>query len=1066
MRRRSAGPDQAWMPGGLACAVSAVAAGAAMGAVLGIAAELAKTSPLAVVARAALPWSLAGLVAGAGLTCIRWLGATLANALGRVYLEEPGPHPQLCAAVVGAGFATPLVVAARELAGRPLLMRLLPDDSARSVVLVAGGLIAAIAIGAALARTRGRLARTGLLIAGVGVVVGASQINVPPVPVLRHVVLFAALLLATAAALPTAAFRRRPLWIAVLLPAAILAVPDVTDAAYRHTLTNLIAHHLAPAAAARTVSAETKGRWQAHFGRHRSGLGAELDAAVPDRRDLDVLWITVCTYRRDRLGLYGNQRGLTPNVDRLGGESVVFERGYSTFPASAHAITSMFTARYPTHTSHYLKKVGRLVPSDEPWFPTTLRDAGRATWALTALSDIMRRGPGFRQSFRGFDVRNPYEARDDVQGSLIADAFVKRLRAQPTTQPFFAWVHLMDPHSPYVGEPDLGSSNQDRYDGDIRVCDRALGRIFDAVRETGRWDRTVVVLHGDHGEEFGEHGGLFHYRTVYEEQVGVPFLVRVPGVAPRRVTTPSDITDLAPTIADLLDVDFGRGHGDSLVPLLLGRPLPSFAFSEVVIPFVQETTRRMIVGEDGLKLVVRGSFTGRELYDLAADPGETDNLAGRGDPRETTLSELLDAVVQLPVATGATERPAAESDVESPVAAVVREVLESASSSVGDLEKALLNVPPDVDTIAPRVRALLAHRDVKVRVAATTAAVRLGLRDVRPVLFSLLEHADRRLRIAATRALGSLGEPGDAARLTVDENTPPNDILARARSREALGDHGGWRAAGVWLHRVPPSSRYAVLAELTRLGDPDARDTVRRALDIPDLSPSLRLAALSAALQDPDEATYRALETSLDAGLLTPAMVLLALPRLRADDRRAVPTLLRLSRHRSDRVRLGAARLLRDGDRDVATMLADWHDVEVLDPTGPYADRRTQAQARLRAAGGYSEPGAVVATEVGGRLAALRLPFRACAAALPLVVKGRLTGAVPGPLTLLAEWMPSPDGSPGPVATTLTIAADGSADFAVPLRVFPATDRAVGVRIGWRTRAGPRWYPTVLKLVQ
>ena len=149
-------------------------------------------------------------------------------------------------------------------------------------------------------------------------------------------------------------------------------------------------------------------------------------------------------------------------------------------------------------------------------------------------------------------VNGPMESRGSSSREITDDAiaFVDAHRDQK----FFLWVHYYDPHLSYETHPEVpsfGPSRVDRYDGEIRFTDLHLGRLIAHLRAAGLWDRTAVVLTGDHGEGFGEHGVTEHGFDLYPPQTKVPFIVRVPGLAPRRVRVPVGHIDIAPTLVNL-----------------------------------------------------------------------------------------------------------------------------------------------------------------------------------------------------------------------------------------------------------------------------------------------------------------------------------------------------------------------------------------------------------------------------------------------------------------------------------------------------------------------------------
>ena len=192
--------------------------------------------------------------------------------------------------------------------------------------------------------------------------------------------------------------------------------------------------------------------------------------------------------------------------------------------------------------------------------------------------------------------------------------------------PLFLWLHLFDPHDDYLEHEgiDHGRSSSDRYDGEIQFADAQLGKLVAAVEKGGRMDRTAWLVHGSHGEAFGEHGKDHHGSDVYEEQVRVPFVLAIPGAKPRRFDErPVSNADVVPTLLALAGAATEGLEGVSLLPVARGESIDRRA----VLSFAN---RRVAVVEWPLKLRVFRRGSGKDrllLFDLAKDPGETKDLS-------------------------------------------------------------------------------------------------------------------------------------------------------------------------------------------------------------------------------------------------------------------------------------------------------------------------------------------------------------------------------------------------------------------------------------------------------
>jgi arylsulfatase A-like enzyme len=285
-----------------------------------------------------------------------------------------------------------------------------------------------------------------------------------------------------------------------------------------------------------------------------------------------------------------------------------------------------------------------------------------------------------------------------------AIAALERLSAGE--RPFFLFVHYFDPHHVYRSHPEYGFAAagagrldgaesivslrdmrpplntgevafiRDLYDEEVRFTDSGIARLLTALTVLGRAEDTVVLLTADHGEEFLERGWLGHTRTLYDELVRVPLMMRVPGVAPRRVVNDAiSLAALAPTLLELLGVPAlptsPQFPQRSLVPLLSGSPwsdsppLMEVDFVPVYQEYAGKETRRQALVVDRWKLI-RDTIAGRlELYDIELDPGETRNLARQEPEQLRALTLLLDQRLREVSAGGANPKPRSLSEQEA-----------------------------------------------------------------------------------------------------------------------------------------------------------------------------------------------------------------------------------------------------------------------------------------------------------------------------------------------------------------------------------------------------------------
>jgi len=382
----------------------------------------------------------------------------------------------------------------------------------------------------------------------------------------------------------------------------------------------------------------------------------DLPHTVPP--NLDLLLVTIDTLRADHIAAYGYPRPTSPVIDALAAEGTLFENGWAHAPSTRYSMPAIAAGRWPS----------AITWDESIWWPrlgpdvrTTaqaLHDAGYVTGGLFsfnyfALAD--RRG--FE---RGMDeyhaeraalhvaVNGPMESRGSSSREVTDDAiaFVDKHRDQK----FFLWVHYYDPHLSYETHrevPSFGPSRVDRYDGEIRFTDLHLGRLIAHLRAAGLWNRTAVVLTGDHGEGFGEHGITEHGFDLYPAQTKVPFIVRVPGIAPQRVRVPVGHVDIAPTLLNL-----ARGAaepafiGRSLIPDITGPPAPDADTRAVFQEVTSERGKKRALATTTRHLVwnaVPGDTT--ECYDRVRDPAEEHDIWQRGDGACAALARSLKRMV-------------------------------------------------------------------------------------------------------------------------------------------------------------------------------------------------------------------------------------------------------------------------------------------------------------------------------------------------------------------------------------------------------------------------------------
>ncbi len=467
-------------------------------------------------------------------------------------------------------------------------------------------------------------------------------------------------------------------------------------------------------------------------------MAPESDTAVSN-----VLLITIDSLRADAIGAFDESR-CTPVLDDLAGRGTVFDRAFATgnwtpfsFPSimasrpvfadegqigvetaetlatvlsDAGVSTAGFNAANGFLTSHwgfddgfdqfdsFVTSVGSGLysrylathPTVEAWLQLLTSPVRRLrSWARGSADETP-----FLDTSRMFDVER------------AASSFIEE-----TASPFFLWVHYMDPHTPYVPAPryirevstdllgthrmlyahlrtglgwDVGSRTladlRTLYQAAVRQTDASIGRLLETLSAAGLTDETAVIVAGDHGEEFQEHGHLAHYPKLYDELIHVPLLIDVPGADHRRVQAPVGLDDIPPTVTALLDVPAPlTWQGETLTPSVLAGESP--ANNPVVSVTVrgEEVTAQPIPrmpGDGDLLVSVRDrdwtyienveNHT-KELYHRPTDPTQQDDRSTAPTPEEQRIIDRFSSIATDHAATLQTQTgdtPADEMDDE------------------------------------------------------------------------------------------------------------------------------------------------------------------------------------------------------------------------------------------------------------------------------------------------------------------------------------------------------------------------------------------------------------------
>lgn len=380
----------------------------------------------------------------------------------------------------------------------------------------------------------------------------------------------------------------------------------------------------------------------------------------------NIILITLDTTRADRMGFMGSQRGLTPALDALAWQSVVFTHAYSQVPLTTASHATILTGTYPQF--HQVNDFGVALAPELPYAPDILHARGYHTAAFIGslvLDPTARSAPGFDRGVDTFDAgfhrrragENRYQAIERRGGDVVAHALA--WLSQHPRGPFFVWVHLYDAHDPYdPPEPYKTRYASAPYDGEIAYADSAVAKLLNYLRLHKQYENSLIAVMSDHGEALGEHGEETHGIFLYDETIHVPLLFKLPAErsAGKRIESRTQLVDVLPTILQGVDVPVPpQVQGRSLLALM--KPPVASAGTEprataVDLPAYSESDYpHRTFGWSATRALRTGKYLfveapRRELYDQTADPKATHDLSSTSTAVATTLATQLEAFRQ------------------------------------------------------------------------------------------------------------------------------------------------------------------------------------------------------------------------------------------------------------------------------------------------------------------------------------------------------------------------------------------------------------------------------------
>jgi arylsulfatase len=498
------------------------------------------------------------------------------------------------------------------------------------------------------------------------------------------------------------------------------------------------AARLAPLPALLALSAGLGLGWGAGQISHQARVARLRAAPLPPAPLPDVILIIVDTLRADALGAFGATPSPSPFLDAWMERALLWERAMATAPWTFPSMASLMTGRLPASLDPTERGAfhghAEPLPRIAPDAPRLARELARAGYFSAGFqkNPYLAPGSGLETGFDLYEMVGGDRAEKHT-GAQITDAALRfaaalaEARRRGATAPVFLYLHYMDPHLDYrpprrflseasraglavfdgsarslrrlgregASEAQLAQARH-LYRDDVRYVDAQIGRLAAGLGRAGLWsERSLVVLTADHGEAFGEHGGLSHPHDLHAESLHVPLAIAGPGLAPRRIAELASGVDLVPTLLALLGLPpLAGAEGRDLLGGAAARPaLSHFG------PADRATGARFSLLRDA---------AGTRLYDRDRDPGESRDVSAEHPAVVATLAAALDDRA------AGTSRAASLPSVERHDARVLDPETRAALEALGYLDAPSPAAPgsaagegPDAGEAAPLLREIV-----------------------------------------------------------------------------------------------------------------------------------------------------------------------------------------------------------------------------------------------------------------------------------------------------------------------------------------------------------------------
>lgn len=384
------------------------------------------------------------------------------------------------------------------------------------------------------------------------------------------------------------------------------------------------------------------------------GSGQATGIAGNGQERPNIIVYLVDTLRADHLGVYGYRRDTSPVLDKWAESSVVFEHAYAPSSWTKPSMVTLFSGLDPV--SHGVEDRLDVIPADIHLLAERLKALGYSTMGAVTNPNVLPQW-GFDQ---GFDVYQDLDsAGQGTRADAITNFVTKQIDQLAGKQPFFLYLHVMDPHFPYQPPPPYdtrfprsrafpANMSVSRYDGEIAFVDQEFGKLLELLSGHALDTTTMTVFTSDHGEELWDHGGFGHGGNLFEEVVRIPLVIRFPTAqhAGARISHRASLEDVVPTVMRVVNDSSPEGLDGHDLTELLQENQPDWVDREMLLSLRTSGPNSHLVRGllKGTHKYLRRTRPGTEesLYDIERDPAESKNLASELTDLRLDLAASLD----------------------------------------------------------------------------------------------------------------------------------------------------------------------------------------------------------------------------------------------------------------------------------------------------------------------------------------------------------------------------------------------------------------------------------------